>query len=397
MNKKKLAIITTHPIQYNAPLFRLLTERDQIAVKVFYTWGKEALKNKYDPGFAKVIDWDIPLLEGYDYEFLENVSDDKGSHRFRGIVNPDIINRIDDFGPDAVLVFGWSFVSHMKVLRHYSKNKMVIFRGDSTLLDKSNYLKDRIRLTTLKWVYIFIDYALYVGTNNFNYYRKAGLLDEQLIYVPHAVDNKRFYENEEVHELKAGVLRADLNIDPERIIFLFAGKLEEKKNVRSLLIAFEKSGLSVKADLIIVGNGILEVELKKDFAQKPGIHFLDFKNQSEMPAIYRIADVFVLPSTGPGETWGLAVNEAMACNRAVIVSDKSGGAVDLVDDGVNGYIFRGGDIEDLIKKLCMMAEKTKENLKEMGARAGEKIMHFTLDKFCEATERLITKNMLQSI
>ena len=172
MKKKRLAIITTHPIQYNAPLFKLLTERNQIIAKVFYTWGKTVLENKFDPGFGKIIEWDIPLLDGYDYEFLENVSDDKGSHRYRGIINPDIINRIDDFRPDAVLVFGWSFVSHMKVLRHYSKNKMVIFRGDSTLLDKTNYLKERIRLSTLKWVYIFIDYALYVGTNNYNYYKK---------------------------------------------------------------------------------------------------------------------------------------------------------------------------------------------------------------------------------
>jgi hypothetical protein len=105
MKKKRLAIITTHPIQYNAPLFRLLTERNQITIKVFYTWGKTVLQNKFDPGFGKIIEWDIPLLKGYDYEFLENTADDKGSHRFRGIINPDIINRIDDFRPDAILVF----------------------------------------------------------------------------------------------------------------------------------------------------------------------------------------------------------------------------------------------------------------------------------------------------
>jgi glycosyltransferase involved in cell wall biosynthesis len=371
-------------------------KHNRITIKVFYTWGKTVLENKFDPGFGKIIDWDIPLLEGYDYEFLENVSDDKGSHRFRGIINPDIINRIDQFDPDAVMVFGWSFVSHMKVLRHYSKKIMVIFRGDSTLLDKTNYLKEKIRLTTLKWVYIFIDFALYVGTNNYNYYKKAGLLDDQLIYAPHAIDNKRFKDNEGVHEMKAAVLRTDLNIDPDRIVFLFAGKLEEKKNVRSLLIAFEKSGLATKADLVIVGNGRLEDELKRDFACKPGIHFLDFKNQSEMPAIYRMADVFVLPSTGPGETWGLAINEAMACSRAVIVSDKSGGAVDLVDDGVNGYIFRAGNIKDLINRLCLMAEKTKEDLKGMGKRAREKIMNFTIDKFCEVTEELVSKNLIRA-
>jgi glycosyltransferase involved in cell wall biosynthesis len=396
MEKKRLAIVTTHPIQYNAPLFRLLTERNQIAVKVFYTWGKTALENKYDPGFGKIIDWDIPLLEGYDYEFLENTALDKGSHRFRGIINPDIIRRIDEFDPDAVLVFGWSFVSHMKVLRHYSKNELVIFRGDSTLLDKSNYLKDFLRLATLKWVYVFIDYALYVGTNNYNYYKKAGVLDNQLIYAPHAVDNKRFYDNKDADEEKAQVLRAGLNIGPEKKVFLFAGKLEEKKNVGSLLSAFEKAGLAARADLIIVGNGAQEKELKENFSKKPGIHFLDFKNQSEMPVIYRMGDVFVLPSSGPGETWGLAVNEAMASGRPVIVSDKSGGAIDLVDDGVNGYIFRGGDEQDLANKLLLMAEKSTNDLRKMGLKGIEKIMNFSLEKFCAVTEKLVTGNLMQA-
>ena len=63
---------------------------------------------------------------------------------------------------------------------------------------------------------------------------------------------------------------------------------------------------------------------------------------------------------------------------------------------MNGYIFRGGDIQDLIDKLCMMSEKTKEELKEMGARSLDKIMHFTLEKFCAATEGLITNNLVQA-
>lgn len=64
---KRLAIITTHPIQYNAPLFKLLTQRNNITIKVFYTWGKSVLENKYDPGFKKNIEWDIPLLDGYGF------------------------------------------------------------------------------------------------------------------------------------------------------------------------------------------------------------------------------------------------------------------------------------------------------------------------------------------
>ena len=53
----------------------------------------------------------------------------------------------------------------------------------------------------------------------------------------------------------------------------------------------------------------------------------------------RLADVFVLPSQGPGETWGLAINEAMACGRVVVASNKCGGAIDLIQEGLNGFII----------------------------------------------------------
>ncbi|MGB2995140.1 MAG: glycosyltransferase family 1 protein, partial [Ferruginibacter sp.] len=58
---KKLAIVTTHPIQYHAPLFALLASRNKISIRVFYTWGKQVLEQKFDPGFGKKISWDIPL------------------------------------------------------------------------------------------------------------------------------------------------------------------------------------------------------------------------------------------------------------------------------------------------------------------------------------------------
>ena len=71
---KRIAIITTHPIQYYAPLYKLLAERKNIELKVFYTWGEGAKNNVFDPGFGKQREWDIPLLEGYAYEFVKNIS-----------------------------------------------------------------------------------------------------------------------------------------------------------------------------------------------------------------------------------------------------------------------------------------------------------------------------------
>ena len=118
----RLAIVTTHPIQYYAPVFKLLA--DKIDVKVFYTWGSEAME-KFDPGFGKAISWDIPLLDGYSYEWVKNTAPNPGSHHFKGIINPNLINQIKFWQADAILVYGWAYDSHLKVIRHF-KNKLPI-------------------------------------------------------------------------------------------------------------------------------------------------------------------------------------------------------------------------------------------------------------------------------
>lgn len=386
---KRLAIITTHPIQYNAPLFQLLALRKKIEIKVFYTWGDTVLKQKYDPGFGKVIEWDIPLLAGYDYEFLENTAADKGSHHFNGIDNPHIVPAIETFRPDAILVYGWAFKSHLKVMRTFKKKVPILFRGDSTLLDDSEGWQAIKRNLFLRWVYSFIDIALYVGTNNYAYFKKAGLKDKQLVYAPHAIDNDRFSCLSETCAKDAADLRRRYHISASDFVFLFAGKLEPKKNVRLLLEAFQQAEFDEAVHLIVVGNGPLEEQLKSIF-QAPNIQFMDFQNQQNMPAVYRMADVYVLPSQGPGETWGLSVNEAMANGRAVIVSDKCGCAVDLVENGVNGFIFESGNGKQLKEVLKTISQSN--GLDKMKQASVDKIRQFSLEAIAEQIETVLMKS-----
>ncbi|RZK24029.1 MAG: glycosyltransferase, partial [Flavobacterium sp.] len=77
----------------------------------------------------------------------------------------------------------------------------------------------------------------------------------------------------------------------------------------------------------------------------------------QMPVVYQACDIFCLPSQGPGETWGLAINEAMAAGKAIVASDKVGCAVDLVKDGINGYVFKSNDLESLKEKLALMIQQ----------------------------------------
>lgn len=360
---KKLAIITTHPIQYYAPLFKLLSADKRFDIKVFYTWGEESIL-KLDPGFKKVIEWDIPVLEGYQYEFLLNTASNKGSHASSGIINPDAIPVLNGFNPDCILVIGWNYHSHKKIIRHFGKRIPVWFRGDSTLLDEKPGLKSLAKHIFLKLLYSNVRKAFYAGVNNKAYFKEYGFKENQLVFCPHSIDNERFSAD---HSDAAAQLRERLGLNGDDLLILFAGKFEEKKNPMILLEVF-KEIKEEHVHLLFVGNGYLESELKVKAQQNNSnirnIHFMDFQNQSAMPAIYQSCDLFCLPSSGPGETWGLAVNEAMAAGRAILISDKVGCGTDLVKPALNGAIFQSGNKVDLEIKLRSLLEK--KNLKDYG-------------------------------
>lgn len=388
MKNKRLAILTTHPIQYYAPVFRLLAERAEIAVKVFYSWGENSL-NKYDPGFGRAIEWDIPLLDGYDYEFLENSSKEPGSHHYKGIVNPHLKNRIEAWQPDALLVIGWNYSGHLQALRYFHGRIPILFRGDSHLLDEVPGWKKIARRLALTWVYRHVDIALYTGTANRKYYEAHGLKPSQLIFAPHAIDNERFSDDKAgTHFESAQAWRRTLGFSAEDIVILFAGKLEPKKGIDLLLASFlqmEKDNLK----LLIVGNGPSEETLKDTAAKDARIRFLPFQNQSQMPVVYRLGDIFCLPSRGPGETWGLAVNEAMASGRAILVSDRCGCAADLVRKGENGYIFRSGEVAHLSEKIELLHDAGPEGLSRLGVKSAELVKEWSVRRVVDSITHCI--------
>lgn len=377
---KTLAIITTHPIQYYAPVFRLIHSRGHIRIKVYYTWGEDAIK-KYDPGFKKEVEWDIPLLEGYTFEWLTNVAKRPGSHHFNGIVNPDITQIIEELNPDAILVLGWAYNSHLKVLRHFKNKIPIYFRGDSTLMDTKSKLKEIFKTIFLKWVYTHVSHAFYVGTQNKAYFEKYGLKEQQLTFAPHAIDNDRFGVE---RNLEAVALRNTLGLVPSDILIVFAGKLEEKKDPLLLVNAFLR--LKQKScHLLIVGNGPLEMELRKRASSETNIHFKDMQNQSYMPIIYQAANLFCLPSKGPAESWGLAVNEAMATARAILVSDKAGCAVDLVAENRNGATFIANNMADLLQKLRSLTQ-SHSLLQSFGNASLERVQAWNFTNIAIAIE-----------
>lgn len=384
----KLAIITTHPIQYYAPVFKLLHERGQIEIKVFYTWGEESQK-KHDPGFNKTVNWDISLLDGYPYVWVKNTSKNPGSHNFKGIINPELPKQIELYAPDAILVYGWAYNGHLKVIRYFKNKIPVLFRGDSTLLNEKKDVKSLFKFIFLRWVYSHINHAFYVGTNNKAYFKKYALKENELSFAPHAIDNARFQVD---LSTEAQQLRSSLNIGEDDILILYAGKFEPVKNIKTLVAAFANIN-QANVHLLLVGNGVDEQELvlysKTNNVKR--LHFLNFVNQSYIPAVYQACDIFCLPSIS--ESWGLAVNESMACSKAVLVSNKVGCAVDLVIPDKNGDIFEAGNVNDLTKKLTEMINKSKNGLSQMGKHSVDIITNWDFNTQVKAMEDFLNETV----
>jgi glycosyltransferase involved in cell wall biosynthesis len=374
----RLAIIVSHPIQYYAPLYQRLARRTDLEIKVFFTWhaGQAAVE---DPGFKTPVAWDIPLTEGYEFELVPNISSKPGTDRFWGLRNPSLVERVTAWRPDLVHITGWAWLSHLLALHAFHKRGIrTLFRGDSHLLDVNlRGFRWWAKQALLQRVYSWPSGFLVVGTANRAYYEAFGVEPERLFPCPHSIDVGRFAEPADVYEREAAHWRQQLGIVPDQRVFLFAGKFEHKKQPLALMRAVQALANSRLA-LILVGGGELEPEIRALAATNPKLfHVLPFQNQSQMPVVYRLGDVFVLPSKS-GETWGLAVNEALACGRPVLVSDRVGCAADVVDESC-GRVFPWGDLLALEKAINEMS-KDQNKLREMRRAAAKQSWLFDLSR-----------------
>jgi glycosyltransferase involved in cell wall biosynthesis len=328
--RKRIAIVVSHPIQYFAPLYRRLAARADVEIKVFFTWhaGDAPIE---DRGFRQFVAWDIPLTDGYEFECVPNVAADPGTHRFLGLRNPDLLERVVSWQPDVVHITGWAWFSHLRLLHALHRRGMrTLFFGDSHLLD-SNTAGPRwwLKAAVLRQVYSWPTGILVAGSANRAYYARFGVPPEKLHRCTHAIDVGRFAAQQADCEDEAARWRSDLQIGPDRKVLLYAGKFEPKKRPIELMRAVARLPDPAIA-LILVGSGALQGEIDALAAAEPSrFRVLPFQNQSRMPIVYRLGDVFVLPSAH-GESWGLAVNEALACGTPVIVSDRVGCAADVV-------------------------------------------------------------------
>lgn len=345
---KKLAIVTSHPIQYNAPWFRHLAARGDVDLRVFYLWDF-GIEKRFDPGFSRELTWDVPLLEGYEHELVPNTSPDPGTHHFTGLRNPELGARVAAFDPSAVLLLSYNYLATHRFLWTWNKRRApLLFRGDSHRLLPGSGPRELARRAFIGLTFARFDALLYVGQANRRYYRYHGVPERKLFFAPHAVDDARFTAGLDESAREALAFRRELAIPDHHTVLLYAGKLDQNKRVLDLLAAFLAAAVP-DSTLLFVGNGPVERELRARAEGHPNVVFAPFQNQSRMPRTYLAGDLVALVSQR--ETWGLAINEAMAMGRAVLVTDRVGCAEDLVKQGKNGFVVPSDSVPALTAAL----------------------------------------------
>ena len=349
---KRIGFLVSHPIQYYAPIFRELARRCDLTV--FFA-HRQTAEQQARAGFGVAFDWDVDLLSGYDSRFLVNVARQPSTDRFAGCDTPGVADEIASGRFDAFVMPGWALRCYWQAVRACRRLGVpVLVRGDSQLGMQRNSAVRIAKALAFSHLLRRFDGFLYVGQRNREYLLHYGVPAGRLFFSPHCVDNDAFAA------ASGGIGR------PEgRRRVLFVGKLIGRKHPADLLHAVARLR-DKPVQIAFAGAGELEPELRKiAAASSVDADFMGFVNQSELPAAYASADVLVLPSDGQ-ETWGLVVNEAMACGIPAIVSDVVGCGPDLIDPGQTGATFPFGDVAALASAiesvLALDPEQTRRHL-----------------------------------
>jgi glycosyltransferase involved in cell wall biosynthesis len=395
-----VAFVTSHPIQYQIPVFRYLAAREDLEFIVLFAMLPDAASQ--GAGFGVAFEWDIPLLEGYNYRVLNNVASSPGVTHFKGCDTPEIKSVLQELQIDVVVVNGWVVKACLQTLWACKRLGIpCIVRGEANNLRHRPWWKRFLQRQLVRR----FDAFLPIGKASRQFYRSHGISDDRMFDAPYCVENERFARAATAAEPQRSELRAKWNIPENAICFLYCGKFEMKKHPLELVEAFLNAHRALEQSvpdsrplhLLMVGDGELRADCEQlAFRYSPlaAITFAGFLNQSEIVDAYVACDMLVLPSD-VGETWGLVVNEGMACGLPAIVSDQVGCATDLIQSDVTGWVFPFSDW-DKLSSLLINAFQDPQHLRTMGVHCRRQITAYSpkaaADGIAKAVENVYVRS-----
>jgi glycosyltransferase involved in cell wall biosynthesis len=372
-----LAVLTTHPIQYQVPVWKGLAVRKKIPFKVFYM-SDQGLEARFDPGFGRSLSWDIDLLGGYESEFLNTYKGQRSDSFWWLRLKRGFGSALRGRGADVLWIQGWQVAAYWQAaFEARQASTEVWLRGETNSRSNAGGIGRLFKRRLLREFLGRVDRFLYIGEANRQFYLEQGISERRLVSAPYCVDNARFATAAAAARSERDRIREEWRIPADAFCFLFAGKMIAKKRPLDIIQAtqlLQDALREKKIHLLWVGTGELGAELRQSCHpcfdalgeasvsapsrhDGPNASFVGFLNQSEINRAYVAADCLVLPSDA-NETWGLVVNEAMASGLPCIVSDACGCAEDLVKPIWPDLCYSAGDISALQRAMAAVITDT---------------------------------------
>jgi len=367
MKNYKVALITNIPSPYRIPLFEKIAEHPSVDLCVYFTAISE--KNR---------EWVVELSDKFKYKILPCFTlKYRGKDLFSYHINPSIIQELIKNNYDVVIAGGYSsFATQISSLLCKLRNTpFILWSGDT--INEPGLLR-KISLPLAKFIVKHSNAFVAYGNRAKEYLITLAATPEKIFIAYNTVDTDFFIQQSLKYRTQKDELKDKIGIK-NKMVVLYVGQLIERKNVDTLIKACSKLKSELDAALLIVGDGTQKNELKNLCIKNKinDVFFVGFKQREELPRYYAISDLFVLPSTQ--EVWGLVLNEAMCCGLPIITTNKVGASVDLITDGVNGYVVESRNTEQLYEAMKKILSDP-EVVARMGKASKEIIEKgFTID------------------
>jgi glycosyltransferase involved in cell wall biosynthesis len=299
---------------------------------------------------------EIPLLNGYDYEFLPNQSP------FRkgpiSLLNSSIYSLISRKNFDAVLIYGYYYSTcWLAICAARSVGIPILFRGEGESILPRRLWKKLIRRFFLPWLYRYIDAFLVLGEGNRQHYLEYGVSEKKLFSSPQTVDQDFFMKGP--NKSDSSQLRSTIGFNNNTVLFVYTSKHRIEKRPLDAIKAMCSLPPEVDAGLLMLGDGPLRQEAEeyaRIYDTRRRIRFLGYCTLPKMRDYMKISDVLLLPSI---ENFGTSLHQGIASELAILCSDQVVAWLDVVYPGINGLVYRAGWLDALTAHMYALGNDRK--------------------------------------
>jgi glycosyltransferase involved in cell wall biosynthesis len=365
----RVAVVVSHPIQHFCPQYTSWAKLPNVDLKVFFA-SDYGLSTYGDAGFDRDVKWDLHL--DFPHEFLR---DAKGNSVSNQIDAPDLGDGLSRFSPDVVAVYGYSQRLQRRAVREArALGAAVVMTTDSELRAQRSWpvraLKAVVVPSLLKNVALFLT----LGDANEAYYRRYGISDERFVRCFLPIDVGHYDSIVARRECCRREVRSAIGIPVNHKVLLTVGKLLPRKRQADLVrLSNSLQGQRNDVTVLLAGSGPDEASLRAmaHRLEPGGVVFAGFVPPHILAEYYCAADVYVHCSDN--EPHSLAITEAIYCGLPVVLSDRCGsyGPTDDVQPGINGFVYRCGDVSDLSRCIVhALEEHVHARMGEASSRIG---------------------------